>query len=36
MSLEIEYPCEICGMVFSSQPELQQHIDNDEEGIGMA
>jgi hypothetical protein len=35
MSLEIEYPCETCGMVFESQQELQQHVD-EEEGIGMA
>ena len=34
MSLEIEYPCETCGMVFNSQPELEQHADD--EHIGMA
>ena len=36
MSFEIEYPCETCGMVFDSQQELQQHVDNDEQGLGMA
>lgn len=35
MSLEIEYPCETCGMVFNSQPELEQHAD-DGEHFGMA
>ena len=34
MSLEIEYPCETCGIVFNSQPELEQHADD--EHIGMA
>jgi hypothetical protein len=34
MSLEIEYPCEECGIVFGSQPELEQHVDD--KHIGMA
>ena len=34
MSLEVEYPCYECGIVFSSQPELEQHVDD--KHIGMA
>jgi hypothetical protein len=28
MSLDIEYQCEICGMVFGSQQDLEQHADD--------